>query len=189
MKHKDAWKVMFKAYEVPPPMSKDRGLHAARPPSPVSFLAITGFSSSQYICGGVLSNCILDQEYVATAERIDCPAPLPEDPAIALLTEMLFLTPYEVPEKKATGTRKGLRRKVVSDSSSEDTEAHSSNNNEEEEEENPLPQTEGEKKRKAAPSGEAEGSKKGRTLPRGHSTIAAYSNEEWLPRDKPLAKS
>ena len=130
---------------------------------------------------------------MATAKRIDCPAPLPEDTATALLTEMLFLAPYEVPEKKAKkkgmGTRKGLRRKVVSDSLSEDTEAHSSNKNEEEEEENPPPQTEWEKKRKVAPSGEAEGSRKGRTLPPDHSTTAAYNDEEWLPRDKPLAKS
>ena len=130
---------------------------------------------------------------MATAERIDCPAPLPEDPATALLTEMLVPAPYEVPEKKAkkkaVGTRRSLWRNVVSDSSSEDTEAHSSNDNMEEEEENPLPQTEGEKKRKAAPSGEAEGSKSGRTLPLDHSTTAAYSEEEWLPRAKPLAKS
>ena len=103
---------------------------------------------------------------------------------------MLFPTPYEVPEKKATGTRKGLRHKVVSDSSSEDTEARSSNKNEEEEEENPPPPpTGGGKKRKAAPSGEAEGSRKGRTLPPDHSTTATYNDEEWLPRDKPLAKS
>ena len=130
---------------------------------------------------------------MATAERIDCPAPLPEDPATALLTEMLVLAPYEVPEdkakKKATGTRKSLRRKVVSESSSEDTEGHSSNDNEEEEEENPLPQTEGEKKRKVTPSGEAKGSKKGRTIPPDHSMTATYSEEEWLPRAKPLAKS
>ena len=131
---------------------------------------------------------------MATAERINCLAPLPEDPVDELLTEMLVPAPYEVPEKKAKkkkakGTRKSLWRKVVSDSSSEDTEAHSSNDNEEEEEENPLPQTEWEKKRKVAPSGQAEGSKKGRTLPPNHSTTAAYSDEEWLPRDKPLAKS
>ena len=56
---------------------------------------------------------------------------------------MLVPAPYEVPakkaKKKATGTRKGLRRKVISDSSSENTEAHSSNENEEEEEESPRP--------------------------------------------------
>ena len=128
-----------------------------------------------------------------TAEQIDCPTPLPEDPADALLTEMLVPVPYEVPvkkaKKKATGTRKGLRRKVISDSSSDNTEAHSSNDNEEEEEENPLPQTEGEKKRKAAPFGEAEGSKKGRTLLPDCSTTAAYSGDKWLPREKPLSKS
>ena len=37
MMHKDAWKALFKASEVPPPTSEDRGLHAARPPSQVSF--------------------------------------------------------------------------------------------------------------------------------------------------------
>ena len=44
MMHKGAWKVLFKASEVPPPTSEDRGLHAVRPPSPVSFQATTGFS-------------------------------------------------------------------------------------------------------------------------------------------------
>ena len=103
---------------------------------------------------------------MATAERIDCPASLPKEPSTALLTKMLVPAPYEVPEKKAkkkaTGTRKGLRRKAVSDASSEDVEAPSSNENEEEEEEVPPPTRE-EKERKAAPSGEAEGSKRGRT--------------------------
>ena len=74
---------------------------------------------------------------------INCLAPLPEDPAEALLTEMLVPAPYEAPEKKAkkkaAGTRKGLRRKVVSDSSSENTKAHSSHENEEEEEESSPP--------------------------------------------------
>ena len=73
------------------------------------------------------------------AERIDYLAPLPEDPARALLMEMLVPTPYEAPDKKATGTRKGLRRKVVSDSSSDITEAPSSHENEEEEEESSPP--------------------------------------------------
>ena len=54
---------------------------------------------------------------------------------------MLAPAPYEVPvkktKKKATGTRKGLRRKVVSDSSSDDSDAHSSHKNEEEEESSP----------------------------------------------------
>ena len=70
--------------------------------------------------------------------------PLPEDPADALLTEMLVPATYEVPakkaKKKATWTRKGLRRRVISDSSSENTEAHSSHENEEEEEESSPPQ-------------------------------------------------
>ena len=34
---KDAWKVLFKASEIPPPTSEDHGLHAARLPRTVSF--------------------------------------------------------------------------------------------------------------------------------------------------------
>ena len=36
MKHKNAWKALFKATEIPPPTSEDRGLHATRLPHPVS---------------------------------------------------------------------------------------------------------------------------------------------------------
>ena len=119
------------------------------------------------------------------------PSPLPADPTDALLTEMLAPAPYEVPtkkaKKKATGTRKGLRRKVVLDSLSDDFDAHSSHENEEEKEES-SPPSRGDKKRKADPTGEAEGSKKGSTLPPDYSATAAYSGDKWLPRDKPLAK-
>ena len=127
------------------------------------------------------------------AERIDCLAPLPEDPASTLLTEMLVPAPYEAPEKKAkkkaAGTRKGLRHEVVSESSSDNTETPSSPEEKEEKEENSPHPAGGDKKRKATPSGEAEGSKKGRTLLPDYSTTVAYIDEEWLPRDKPLAKS
>ena len=73
------------------------------------------------------------------AEQVYCPAPLPEGPADALLTEMLVPVSYKVPEKKADkkapGIRKGLRRKVALEVSSEDDEAHSSPKGEGEEEE------------------------------------------------------
>ena len=74
--------------------------------------------------------CTFVQDYVETAEQIDCPALLPENPANALLTEMLVPAPYKVPEKKADkkapGIRKGLRHKVAPEASSEDDETHSS---------------------------------------------------------------
>ena len=122
--------------------------------------------------------------------QINCPTPLPEDTADALLTEMLTPAPYKVPEKtkKAKGTRKSSRRQVLSDSSSDNSAAHSSPEDEEEEEDAPLPGG-GDNKRKAAPTGEAEGSKKGRTLLPYSSTTAAEGEDEWLLRAKPLAKS
>ena len=74
------------------------------------------------------------QDYVETAEQIDCPALLPESPANDLLMKMLVPAPYKGPEKKADKkapwTRKGLRHKVTQ-ASSEDDEAHSSPEGEE----------------------------------------------------------
>ena len=70
-----------------------------------------------------------------TAEQIDCPAPLPESPVNALLTEMLVPAPYKVPEKKADkkapGTRKGLWHKAAPKASSEEDEEDSSPEGEE----------------------------------------------------------
>ena len=116
--------------------------------------------------------CIFVQDYVETAEQIDCPAPLPESPANALLTEMLVPAPYKGPEKKADkkapGIRKGLRRKVAPEASSEDDEAHSSPEGEEEEEE-------------AAPSGKDEGPERAdqgaRRGPRRKAVIPSLSDE------------
>ena len=117
--------------------------------------------------------------------QINCPAPLPEDTAGALLTEMLTQAPYKVPEKikKAKGTRKSSRLQVLSDSSADNSAAHSSL--EDEEEEDAPPPGGGEKKRKAVPTGGAEGSKKGRTLLPDSSTAADEGEDEWLPRAKP----
>ena len=46
---------------------------------------------------------------------------------------MLVPTPYQAPEKKAKGTRGGLRHNGASDMTSEDTETHSSTAKDEEE--------------------------------------------------------
>ena len=54
MKHKNAWRALFKASEVPPPISEDRGLHAARRPIQVSSQAATESGFSQHTHGGRL---------------------------------------------------------------------------------------------------------------------------------------
>ena len=120
------------------------------------------------------------------AGQIDCPAPLPEGPADALLTKMLTPAPYKVPEKtkkKAKGTRKSSRCQVISDSSSKDSATHSSPEDEEEDEDAPPP-VGGDKKRKVAPTGGggSEGSKKGRTLLPDYSTIGNEGEDGWLLR-------
>ena len=78
---------------------------------------------------------------------------------------------------------------MVSDSSSDNSETHSSCENEEEEDDGSPPPAGGDRKRKAAPTGEAGRSKKGRTLLLDYSTTPADSEDEWLLRATPLAKS
>ena len=50
--HKDVWKVLFKAAEVPPPVTEDRGLSAKRPANPVSSLYITRCAFPNIFVGG-----------------------------------------------------------------------------------------------------------------------------------------
>ena len=116
----------------------------------------------------MLSLPFLLQVWTKKAERIKCPASLPEDPTIPLLTKMLVPVPYQVREKKARKkskeARSGLHRKGTSDIASEDTEvlsSHEGDENEEEEEESNSP-LKGEKKRAAYADLEAEAFKKGK---------------------------
>ena len=91
----------------------------------------------------MLSSPFFPQGWTKKAERIRCPAPLPEDPAIPLLTKMLIPVPYEAPEKKAKKKGKeaksGLRRKGASDVVSEDTEVLSSHEGDEDQHAETIP--------------------------------------------------
>ena len=53
--HKDVWKVLFKAVEVPPSLTEDRGLSAKCPANPVSSLYLTSYFFPQYNHVGDLS--------------------------------------------------------------------------------------------------------------------------------------
>ena len=48
---------------------------------------------------------LLPQDWVERAKRIQCLAPLPEEPVIPRLAKMLVPAPYKAPEKKAKGPR------------------------------------------------------------------------------------
>ena len=79
------------------------------------------------------------------ARRIQCPAPLPEEPVIPCLAKMLVPAPYKAPEKKAKkkakGARSGLCHKGTSDVTFEDmarSPAIEDDKEEEEESDSPL---------------------------------------------------
>ena len=108
------------------------------------------------------------------AKRIQCPAPLPEEPVIPCLAKMLVPAPYTAPAKKAKGKAKGVQsgphRKGASDVTSKDktrSSAVEDDDDEEEEEESDSPPDVGRKKRAASTNLEAEAPKRGKGPPRG----------------------
>ena len=126
-------------------------------------------------------------------ERIQCPAPLPEEPARPLLTKMLVPAPYKAPKKEASKkvkkTRSGLRCREASDARSEGSSDAPSSEDEEEEAEEDEPRSKGGKKRAASSPLEAESPKRGRGSHPEASTPAADNNSEWDPEAQPLRKS
>ena len=126
------------------------------------------------------------------AKRIQCPAPLPEEPVIPRLAKMLVPAPYKAPEKKAKGAKSGPRRKGTSDVTSEDEEAHSSvpedddEEEEGEEEKKPPPKK---KKRGVSTNLEAGTPKKGKGAPAVNTAWDVDSSPERRLRTKPRAAS
>ena len=133
------------------------------------------------------------------AKRIQCLAPLSEEPGIPCLAKMLVPAPYKAPEKKAKkkakGAKSGLRRKGTSDVTSEDDETHSSvpedndEEEEEEEEENNPPPEERRKKRAASTNLEAGTPKRGKGALAVNTAWDVDSSPERRPRTKPQATS
>ena len=126
-------------------------------------------------------------------ERIQCPAPLPEEPAGPLLTKMLVPAPYKAPKKEAPKqvkkTWSGLRRREALDTRSEGSSDAPSFKDEEEEAEEDEPRSASGKKRATSPSLEAESPKRRRGSPPEASTPATDNSSEWDPEAQPVGKS
>ena len=133
------------------------------------------------------------------AKRIQCLAPLPEEPVIPHLAKMLVPAPYKAPEKKANkkgkGRKSGPRHKGASDVTPKDEENHSfvpeddDEEGEEEEDENNPPPEEGKKKRTASTNLEAGTPKKGKSALAVNTAWDVGSSPERRPRTKPRAAS
>ena len=130
--------MLFKASKSWPETTEDRGHALIRPASSVSSPYFKVFPPSVYSRKKSKLLHLFFRGWTKKAERIQCPAPLPENPAIPLLTKMLVPAPYLAPEKKAKkkakGARSGLRHKCTSDMTSEDAETHSAPATDEEKE-------------------------------------------------------
>ena len=126
-------------------------------------------------------------------ERIQCPAPLSEEPVGPLVTKMRVPEPYKAPKKEASKqvkkTRSGLHCCEAPDTRSEGSSDAPSFEDEEEEAEEDEPRSVGGKKRAASPSLEAESPKRGRGSPLEASTPAADNSLEWDPKAQPLGRS
>ena len=84
--HEDAWKLLFKSNEKPPATDSDRGHDCKHPASEVChFLCIPNLIVSRMMSELLL---LLFQDWMERAKRIQCPAPLPEEPVIPRLAKM-----------------------------------------------------------------------------------------------------
>ena len=136
------------------------------------------------------------QDWQKKAGQINCPAPLPEDPADARLTKLLVPAPHVVPEKKAkkkaVGTQKSSRRLVVSDSSPDSPKAPSALKTRRRKKK-PLPLQRGEERKGRSPQlGRPEDPRRGepscRTTPpmpktagrNGHPGSSPWQNRKYL---------
>jgi hypothetical protein len=140
---------------------------------------------------------LLFQGWTERAKRIQCLAPLPEEPVTPRLAKMLVPAPYKAPEKKAKKTAKGAkggtRRKGTPDGSSEDEEnlsttAGGDDNEEETREEHNPPPEEGKRKRAASSRLEVGAPKKGKGSVAANATWDIDSSPERHPRTKPRAE-
>ena len=92
--HEGIWKVLFKANETWPEMTEDRGNALAHPGSVVSLSRFKVYPLLAYSGKIPKPHYLFFQGWTKKAEQIQCPAPLPEEPTIPLLTKMLVLVPY-----------------------------------------------------------------------------------------------
>ena len=93
--------MLFKGNETPPETTEDRGRDLAHPASAVSLSHLKVYPLLAYSGKMPKPPYLSLQGWTKKVEWIQCPAPLPEEPAIPLLTKILVPAPYQAPEKKA----------------------------------------------------------------------------------------
>ena len=92
--HEGIWKVLFKANQSWPKTTEDRGYDLTHPASPVSSSYFKVYPLPVHSMKMSKLLHLSFQGWIKKAERTQCPAPLPENPAIPLLTKMLVSAPY-----------------------------------------------------------------------------------------------
>ena len=92
--------MLFKANEAWPKTTEDRGYNLTHPTSLVSFSYFKVYPSPVHSRKMSKIPYLSFQGRTKMAERIQRPAPLPENPDIPLLTKMLVPAPYKAPKKK-----------------------------------------------------------------------------------------
>ena len=98
----EMYKLFFGPQVACPELTEDAGLSCNRPDTQVSS-PVPGHIVHLFIMGLPFNQLSLEQEWIAQAKLIRCPAPLPETTPDPVLTRMLEVAPSE---KGEGGTRK-----------------------------------------------------------------------------------
>ena len=104
----EMYKLFFGSQEMCPDLTEDAGLSYNRPDTQVSS-PVPGHAIRTFIIDLLFKELSLEQEWIAKAKLIRCPAPLPETPPDPVLTKMLEAAPLEEGEggnEEATASAK-----------------------------------------------------------------------------------
>ena len=104
----EMYKLFFGSQEMCPDLTEDAGLSCNRPDTQVSS-PVPGHAVHTLIINLPFNQLSLEQEWIAKAKLIRCPAPLPETTLDPVLLKMLEVAPSEEGEggnRKATASSK-----------------------------------------------------------------------------------
>ena len=104
----EMYKLFFGSQEMCPDLTEDVGLSCNRPDTQVSS-PVPGHAVHTFTINFPFNKLSLEQEWIAKAKLIRCPAPLPETTPDPVLTKMLEVAPLEEGEggnRKATASSK-----------------------------------------------------------------------------------
>ena len=101
--HEGIWKMLFKGKQTWPKETEDRGYNLTHPASPVSLSHFKVYPLLAFSGKVPKPPYLFFQGWTKKVAQIQCPAPLPKEPAIPVLTRCWFRHPIKHERRRPRG--------------------------------------------------------------------------------------